>query len=218
MLDQPFLSVTIELLDGLGTVAFAVSGALVGVRKNFDLFGILFLAFVVAVAGGMMRDVLIGATPPAAMHDIHYFVIAMASGLATFFWYPRIANRTRLLQFLDAIGLALFAVVGTQKAIEYGVNPVMSALMGMLTGIGGGMIRDVLSGDVPFVLRADLYALAALAAGSVVAVGTLVGIPSIYAVLAGTGLCLFLRFMAIYRRWRAPLPPSAAIRRPEAGD
>lgn len=209
MLDQAFLSATIQLLDWLGTIAFAVSGALLGVRKGFDLFGILFLAFVVAVAGGMMRDVLIGATPPAAMRDIHYFVIAMASGLATFFWYPRIANRQRLLQFLDAIGLALFAVVGTQKAIEYGVNPIMSALMGMLTGIGGGMIRDVLSGEVPFVLRADLYALAALAAGSVVAIGALLNVPSIYAVLAGAGLCMFLRFMAIYRGWRAPLPPSA---------
>jgi uncharacterized membrane protein YeiH len=209
IVNQQLLSITINVLDALGTIAFAVSGALLGVRKNFDLFGVLFLAFVVAVAGGMMRDVLIGAIPPAAMRDIHYFLIAMISGLVTFFWSPRIAKHPNMMQCLDAVGLALFAVVGTQKAMEFGINPVMSALMGMLTGIGGGMVRDVLSGEIPFVLRADLYALAALAAGAIVAGGSFLGIPSIYTVLPGAGLCLYLRLMAIYYGWRAPLPPKA---------
>ncbi|ALV07269.1 putative membrane protein YeiH [Roseateles depolymerans] len=202
--DLPAL--TIELLDWLGTIAFAVSGALVGVRKRFDLFGVLFLAFVVSVAGGMIRDVLIGAIPPAAMMEIHYFVIAVLSGLATFFWSAHIVHYQRLMQFLDAVGLALFAVVGTQKAIQFGIHPVMSALMGMITGIGGGMIRDVLSGEIPFVLRADLYALAALMAGAVVALGHYLELPPVYPVLAGAGLCMFLRMMAIYFGWRAPLP------------
>ncbi len=198
----------LELLDWLGTIAFAVSGALVGVRKRFDLFGVLFLAFVVSVAGGMIRDVLIGAIPPAAMVEIHYFVIAVLSGLATFFWSAYIVHYQRLMQFLDALGLALFAVVGTQKAIQFGIHPVMSALMGMITGIGGGMIRDVLSGEIPFVLRADLYALAALMAGAVVALGHYLELPPVYPVLAGAGLCMFLRMMAIYHGWRAPLPRS----------
>lgn len=211
-MNQAILYTTIELLDWAGTIAFAISGALVGVRKKFDLFGILFLAFVVAVGGGLMRDVLIGATPPAALREIHYFVIAMLSGLATFFWYPRIAHQQRLMNFLDAIGLALFAVVGTRKAIEFGIHPLMSALMGMITGIGGGMIRDVLSGEIPVVLRADLYALAALAAGSVVALGSMYHLPAIYPVLAGAGLCIFLRMMAIHRGWHAPLPPATGSR------
>ncbi|WAC71269.1 trimeric intracellular cation channel family protein [Roseateles sp. SL47] len=199
-------AIILEVLDWLGTIAFAVSGALVGVRKRFDLFGVLFLAFVVSVAGGMMRDVLIGAIPPAAMKEIHYFVIAVLSGLVTFFWSSHIVHYQRLMQFLDAIGLALFAVVGTQKAIQFGIHPVMSALMGMITGIGGGMIRDVLSGEIPFVLRADLYALAALMAGVVVALGHFLELPPVYPVLAGAGLCLFLRMMAIHYGWRAPLP------------
>lgn len=205
-MSDSFPALILEMLDWLGTIAFAVSGALLGVRKRFDLFGVLFLAFVVSVAGGMIRDVLIGAIPPAAMVEIHYFVIAVLSGLATFFWSARIVHYQRLMQFLDALGLALFAVVGTQKAIQFGIHPVMSALMGMITGIGGGMIRDVLSGEIPFVLRADLYALAALMAGAVVALGHYLELPPVYPVLAGAGLCMFLRMMALYFGWRAPLP------------
>ena len=204
--DPTLLQTTIQVLDGVGTVVFAISGAVVGVRKAFDLFGVLFLAFVVAVAGGMMRDVLIGATPPAAMREIHYFVLAMLAGLATFIWYPRIARLRRSIALLDAVGLALFAVIGARKAIDYGVHPVMAALMGMLTGIGGGMVRDVLSGEVPFVLKGDLYALAALAAGAVVAGGYRLGAPPVYAVLLGAALCVFLRLMAIYQGWRVPTP------------
>jgi uncharacterized membrane protein YeiH len=200
------LPATIQVLDWVGTIVFAISGAVVGVRKSFDLFGVLFLAFVVAVAGGMMRDVLIGATPPAAMREIHYFVLAMLAGLATFIWYPRIARLRRSIALLDAVGLALFAVVGARKALDYGIHPVMAALMGMLTGIGGGMVRDVLSGEVPFVLKGDLYALAALAAGAVVAGGYRFGAPPVYAVLLGAALCVFLRVMAIYRGWRVPVP------------
>ncbi len=204
--DPALLQATIQVLDWVGTIVFAISGAVVGVRKSFDLFGVLFLAFVVAVAGGMMRDVLIGATPPAAMREIHYFVLAMLAGLATFVWYPRIARLRRAIALLDAVGLALFAVVGARKAIDYGIHPVMAALMGMLTGIGGGMVRDVLSGEVPFVLKGDLYALAALAAGAVVAGGYRLGAPPVYAVLLGAALCVFLRLMAIYRGWRMPVP------------
>ena len=200
------LARTIVVLDWVGTLAFALSGGLLGVRKGFDLFGVLFLAFVVSVVGGMMRDVLIGATPPTAMTEIHYFVISMCAGLITFYWSPQIALWQRPIRLLDAVGLALFAVVGTQKAVAYGIHPAMAALMGMLTGIGGGMVRDVLARDTPFVLRGDLYAVAALAGGAVVAIGHAVhGPPTLYTLL-GAAACIFLRLMAIYRGWRAPLP------------
>jgi uncharacterized membrane protein YeiH len=200
------LAHTIVVLDGVGTLAFALSGGLLGVRKGFDLFGVLFLAFVVAVVGGMMRDVLIGATPPAAITDVRYFVIAVSGGLITFYWAPRVALWHRGILLLDAIGLGLFAVVGTQKAVAYGIHPAMAALMGMLSGIGGGMTRDVLAGDTPFVLRSDLYAVAALAGGAVVAIGhTVHGPPTLYTLL-GAAVCIFLRLMAIFRGWRAPLP------------
>jgi uncharacterized membrane protein YeiH len=196
---------TIAVLDGIGTLVFAVSGGLLGVRKEFDLFGVLFLSFVVAVTGGMLRDILIGAVPPVAVTQIHYFLIAMCGGLITFYWYPEVTSIQRPILLFDAVGLGLFAVVGAQKAIEHGINPLMASLMGMMTGIGGGMTRDVLAGDTPFVLRSELYAVAALAGAAVVSTGHLIGIPSSYSMLVGAIACIFLRLMAMYRGWRVPV-------------
>ncbi|HEY2537993.1 MAG TPA: trimeric intracellular cation channel family protein [Stellaceae bacterium] len=203
---SPLLQSTIAVIDWVGTFVFALSGGLLAVKKGFDLFGVLFLSFMVAVAGGIMRDVLIGAVPPVAVTQIHYFLMAMGGGLITFYWYPRVTSLQHQITLLDAVGLALFAVVGAQKALEYGINPVMTALMGMLTGVGGGITRDILAGDTPFVLRSDLYALAALAGGAVVSAGYTLGVPSFYSLLLGACVCFFLRLMAIYCGWRAPLP------------
>lgn len=205
LLHGPVLHTLTNVLDWIGTLVFAFSGALVGVQKRFDLFGVLFLAFVVAVVGGMTRDVLIGAVPPVAITHIHYFLIAIAGGLIIFRWYPRVAMLQRPILLFDAVGLSLFAVTGTQKAIEYGINPVMAAILGMITGIGGGMMRDVLAGDVPSVLRGDLYALAALAGGATVSLGYVLDIEPLAPMLLGGCLCVFLRLMAIYRGWRAPV-------------
>jgi uncharacterized membrane protein YeiH len=200
-----FLQDLMDVLDWVGTFVFALSGGLLGVQKRFDLFGVLFLSFVVSVVGGIMRDVLIGAMPPAAITEIHYFVIAIGGGLITFYWYPRVASLQHQILILDAVGLALFAVIGAQKAINYGINPLMSAIMGMLTGIGGGMTRDVLAGNVPFVLRGDLYAVAALAGAAIVSIGTVMGVQPTYPMLLGAAVCIFLRLMAIYYNWRAPV-------------
>jgi uncharacterized membrane protein YeiH len=200
-----FLQDLMDVLDWVGTFVFALSGGLLGVQKRFDLFGVLFLSFVVSVVGGIMRDVLIGAMPPAAITEIHYFAIAIGGGLITFYWYPRVASLQRQILILDAVGLALFAVIGAQKAINYGINPLMSAIMGMLTGIGGGMTRDVLAGNVPFVLRGDLYAVAALAGAAIVSIATVMGVQPTYPMLLGAAVCIFLRLMAIYYNWRAPV-------------
>jgi len=202
-----FVQDLIQVVDWIGTFAFALSGGMLGVQKKFDLFGVLFLSFVVAVAGGIMRDVLIGAAPPVAIREIHYFIIAIAGGLVTFFSYPKVASLKHQTLLIDAVGLSLFAVTGAQKAIDFGVNPVMVAILGMLTGVGGGMTRDVLAGDVPFVLRSDLYAVAALAAGAIVAVGHVLGVAPLYPMLLGASVCIFLRLMAIYHGWRAPVAP-----------
>ncbi len=201
----PDLAGAIAPLDWIGTFVFALSGGLRGVEKAFDLFGVLFLAFVVAVAGGIMRDVLIGAFPPAAITEPHYFLIAIGGGMVTFLWYPRIAALRQRIQFFDALGLGLFAVIGTQKAIAHGINPLMAALMGMLTGIGGGITRDILAGDTPYVLRSELYALAALAGGAVVVLADRLGAPPLAGMLAGAASCIFLRLMAIYRGWTVPV-------------
>ncbi len=204
-MDAQLLQQLTVALDWLGTFVFALSGGLLAVQKKFDLFGVLFLSFVVAVAGGIMRDLLIGAVPPVAINEIHYFLIAIAGGLITFYAYPKVASLKQQMLLLDAIGLGLFAVLGAQKAIEHNINPLMAAVLGMITGIGGGMLRDVLAGEVPSVLKSDIYAVAALAAGAIVAGGYALAVPEPYPLLLGAGVCIFLRLMALYRGWRAPV-------------
>lgn len=184
-----------------------MSGGALAVQKRFDIFGVLFLSFVVAVAGGVTRDLLIGAVPPAAVADWYAFALAMAGGLITFFGYPLVRALRRPVLLLDAIGLGLFAVTGAQKALTYGIDPVMAAVLGMITGIGGGMMRDLLAGEVPSVLRTDIYAVAALAAGGVVALGDALALPPLGSMLAGAALCVFLRVMAIFFGWHAPVAP-----------
>ncbi|HEX5325296.1 MAG TPA: TRIC cation channel family protein, partial [Acetobacteraceae bacterium] len=129
-----FPPVLMASLDGAGTFVFALSGAVLAIQKRFDIFGVLFLSFVVGVVGGMTRDVLIGAVPPAAIANWHDFAIAIGAGLLTFFAYPRIESLSREVLVLDALGLSLFAVTGAQKAISYGINPAMAAVLGMISG------------------------------------------------------------------------------------
>lgn len=192
-------------LDLAGTFVFALSGATAGVKNRLDLFGVLVLSFAAGNAGGVVRDLLIGATPPAAIKDWRYLAVSLLAGIATFS-RPFIIDRLRnpVLLF-DAAGLGLFAVAGTEKALASGLNPVMAAVLGMLTGIGGGMTRDLLLTEVPAVLRADLYAIAALAGAAVVVVGTAMRLPAIALTIAGAALCFWLRLMAIRRGWRLPI-------------
>jgi uncharacterized membrane protein YeiH len=196
-------------LDLLGTFVFALSGAAAGVKSKLDLFGLMVLAFAAGNAGGITRDLLIGAVPPAAISDWRYLAVSLLAGLVTFFWYPDIDARRRPVLLFDGAGLALFAVTGTQKALTAGLNPVMAALMGMLTGIGGGMLRDVLVNETPTVLRADLYAVAALAAGVAVVAGHLLGFPAFAGMIVGALLCFWLRVMAIFRGWHLPIAGTA---------
>lgn len=199
------------VLDLFGTFVFALSGALVAVRRGLDLFGVLVLSFAASSAGGITRDLLIGATPPAAIEDWRYLGVSLLAGLLTFYRYSAIERMRNPMQLSDAAGLALFAVAGAQKALAYDLPPGMAALLGMLTGIGGGMLRDVLVSDIPAVLRAELYAVAALAGAGVVVVGDMLHMPPTATTLTGAGLCFGLRFMAIRYGWRLPVarPPDA---------
>jgi uncharacterized membrane protein YeiH len=197
------------VLDLIGSLVFALSGAVAGVKNRLDLFGLMVLAFATGNAGGITRDLLIGAVPPAALTNLHYLWISVFAGLAAFFWYRKINVQGKPILYLDAAGLALFAVTGTQKALAAGLNPVMAALLGMLTGIGGGIVRDVLVNQTPVVLQSDLYAVAALAAGAVVVMGNLFRLPSFLGMLIGSALCLGIRLLAILRGWHLPMarPP-----------
>ena len=205
---MPSSEILLLIADLVGTFVFALSGAPVATRKQLDLFGVLVLSFAASSAGGICRDVLIGATPPAALRDWRYLAVAMGAGLITFFWAPLIERMKTPVRMFDAAGLGLFAVAGAQKALDYGLNPVMAALLGMLTGIGGGMLRDVLLADVPMVLRADLYAIAALAGATVVVVGIAMGLPSAAVMFAGALLCFVLRMLAVRRGWHLPVAHS----------
>jgi uncharacterized membrane protein YeiH len=196
------------VLDLLGTFVFALSGASAGVSRRLDLFGVLVLSFVAGNFGGITRDLMIGAVPPAAISDWRYLAVSLLAGVVTFYWVPVVDRLRASVLLFDAAGLALFAVSGTQKALAFGLNPVMAALLGMLTGIGGGMVRDVLVAEIPTVLRADLYAVAALAGAAVVVAGNLLHLPSTAATIAGAALCFGLRLMAIRRGWHLPVARS----------
>lgn len=191
-------------LDVIGTFVFAISGAASGVKSRLDVFGVIVLAFVAGNAGGMIRDVLIGAVPPAAINNWPYFAASLTAGLVTFLCHLDIARVQRIVLWFDAVGLATFAVSGTQKALAFEVHPIAAALLGMLTGIGGGMLRDLLVNEIPVVLRADLYAVAALAGAVVVVAGHLFGWRSTPTAVAGAFVCFAMRFIAIRRGWNLP--------------
>ena len=200
-----FLRTLVLVLDLCGTFAFALSGAMAGVRRRLDLFGVLVLSFAAATFGGIARDLLIGATPPAALQDWRYLAVSLTAGAIVFFWSSLIEKLRNPVRMLDAMGLALFAVAGTEKALAFGLSPAMAALLGMLTGIGGGVARDVLLAEIPAVLRSDLYAVAALLGAGIVAGGSLLNLPVLVTALAGGLACFSLRVAAIRRGWRLPV-------------
>lgn len=199
------LRTLVLILDLCGTFAFALSGAMAGIRRRLDIFGVLVLAFAASTFGGITRDLLIGAVPPAALKDWRYLGVSLAAGLLAFFWSSLIDKLRNPVRMLDAVGLSLFAVAGTEKALAFGLSPVMAALLGMLTGIGGGLARDVLLAEVPAVLRSDLYAVAALAGAATVVGGHVLDLPIIVTSIAGGFVCFGLRVTAIRRGWQLPV-------------
>lgn len=201
------LKTLVLVLDLVGTFVFALSGALAGAKHRLDFFGIMVLSFAAGNFGGITRDVLIGAVPPAAIHDWRYLAASLTAGVVTFFWHRVIERLRSAVLVFDAAGLALFAVAGTQKALAFGLNPVMAALLGMLTGIGGGMMRDVLLSEVPAVLRSEIYAVAALTGASVVVAGQMLLLPSAIVAIVGAALCFGIRMLAIRRSWNLPAAP-----------
>ncbi len=195
----------VTAIDFIGTFAFAISGATAGARKGLDLFGVLVLAFAAATAGGIARDTMLGATPPVALVDGRYLAVSALAGLLTFYRYDTIERLRNPVQLFDAIGLGLFAVIGAGKALAYGVGPVGAVMLGVLTGIGGGIVRDVLVMQVPGVLQRELYAVAALLGAAVVVCGDALSLPATPVAVAGAVACFALRFMAMRYGWQLPV-------------
>lgn len=201
---------TLVVLDLVGIFVFSISGALVAVRKDLDVFGALVLAGTTGLGGGFLRDVLIDAAPPAALSDWRYLLVPVAAGMLTFRFHPTVGRMERTVNVFDAFGLSLFCVAGALKAMDYGLGPVPSALMGMVTGIGGGMLRDLLAGRVPVIFRGELYAIPALAGAFVAVLGIRADLPVVLVSVAGAGVCLSWRLLAIWRHWQAPMPSGPA--------
>jgi uncharacterized membrane protein YeiH len=189
----------------VGTFAFAISGATLGVRKQLDLFGVLVLSFATATAGGIARDVLIGAIPPAALVDWRYLAVSISAGLITFYGYQGVARLSHPVQLFDAVGLGLFAVTGAGKALAFGMGPSGAVLLGMLSGIGGGIARDLLVAEIPNVLRREFYAVAALLGATCVVAGDALGLAAKPVAIAGASICFVLRYLAIRRNWQLPV-------------
>ena len=207
MIDDSPLLLSLELA---GIFVFAISGALVAVRKHLDVFGVLVLAGATGLGGGFLRDVLIDATPPKALEDWRYLLVPVAAGLITFVFHPALGRMERVVNVFDAAGLGLFCVTGALKALEFGLGPVPAALMGMVTGVGGGMARDLLAGRVPVVFSSELYATPALAGAAWTVFAHTQGWPVAFVALPGVVLCFGWRVLAILRNWRAPIASGSA--------
>jgi uncharacterized membrane protein YeiH len=204
--DSPLLLV----LELLGIFVFAISGGLVAVRKHLDIFGVLVLAGTTGLGGGFLRDVLIDATPPAALADWRYLLVPGAAGLLTFVFHPALGRMERLVNIFDAAGLGLFCVTGALKALDHGLGPIPAALMGMVTGIGGGMVRDLLAGRVPVIFSSELYATPALAGAAWAVFAHEEGWNLWVVAWPGVLVCFGWRVAAILRNWRAPIASGPA--------
>ncbi|NES12890.1 MULTISPECIES: trimeric intracellular cation channel family protein [Micromonospora] len=207
-------STALLFADLTGVAVFAASGASAAVAKRLDLFGVIFVGVVAALGGGIFRDLVIDEVPPLAFADWRYAVTAAVTAAAVFWLHPQLARLRTTVLVLDAAGLALFTVTGTLKALDAHVPAVGACMIGMLTAIGGGLGRDLLTGEIPVVLRREIYALAALAGSVVVALLSAYGQAKAAPLTCAAVFVFALRLVSLRRRWSAPV---AALRPPRTG-
>lgn len=194
------------VLNLAGTVAFGISGGLAGVRACLDSFGVVVLAAVVAMAGGIMRDLLLGVTPET-IRDYRFLTAACAAGVLTLVAHHQLERLRRPVLVLDAGGLALFCVTGTATALDHGMGPVAAVVLGAMTGVGGGVVRDVLVREIPVVLHTGLYAIPALLGATVVSIAFEAGFRGVTFPILGAVLCLVIRLAALHYDINLPHPP-----------
>ncbi|NDZ77528.1 trimeric intracellular cation channel family protein [Streptomyces sp. SID10853] len=205
MLHDLFNTSVQHALDLVGIFVFAISGALLAVRKNFDVFGIAVFAEVTALGGGLFRDIVIGAVPPAAFTDLGYFITPLIAAALVFFLHPEVERIQAGVNVFDAAGLGLFCVTGTTKAYDYGLGLTASAVMGLATAVGGGVLRDVLANETPSLVRwdRDLYAVPAVVGATMVALFIRFDLLSTTTGCVAALTCFVLRLLALRFHWRA---------------
>ncbi|SCL22082.1 Uncharacterized membrane protein YeiH [Micromonospora rhizosphaerae] len=207
-------STALLVADLTGVAVFAASGASAAVAKRLDLFGVVFVGVVAALGGGIFRDLVIDEVPPLAFADWRYAATAAVTAVAVFWLHPQLARLRTTVLVLDAAGLALFTVTGTLKALDAHVPAVGACMIGMLTAIGGGLGRDLLTGEIPVVLRREIYAVAALAGSIVVALLSAYRHANALWLTAAATLVFVLRVVSLRRQWSAPV---ATLRPPRTG-
>jgi len=191
--------------DIAGTFVFAVEGAMAAVNNDLDLIGIMVLAFCTALGGGIVRDVLLGALPAASLRDWRYPTIVLSTAIGVFFLHSVVGRiPEHLIQILDAAGLAIFAIAGTQKAMLYRMSPLVAVLLGTITGVGGGTIRDMFLAQIPKVLQFEIYASAALLGSALMIALRRLKVPATWAAAAGATFCFTLRVVSLWRHWNLP--------------
>lgn len=202
-----FGTVVPHYLDLAGIFVFAVSGALAAVRKRLDVVGMAVLAEITALGGGILRDLVIDAGRPAAFTRLSYVLVPLAAAAIVFFWHPQVARILPAVTVFDAAGLGLFCVTGTIKALDNGLSPVHAALLGVCTAVGGGVLRDMLSGQIPAVLYdRQLYALPAMLGAAVVAAAHALERTGAAVSVGAVVLTFALRMLAVRHGWRTPRP------------
>ncbi len=200
-------------LDLTGTFAFALNGALTAVRAaRLDIVGVVALGMITAIGGGIIRDVLIGDVPPATFRDWRYLTVAACGGLLAFGFSRRLDKLLGPITVLDAAGLSLFAVTGASKALGFGVGAGQAVILGVVTAVGGGTLRDVMIREVPSVLRSGLYAIPALLGATITVVTERLHVYGIPAALGAAAACFGLRMLGVQLNLNAPLPPGQAER------
>jgi uncharacterized membrane protein YeiH len=194
-------------LELAGTFAFAISGATAARKRNLDLFGICAIAFVVACGGGIIRDLCIGAIPPAGLTNWQYLVVAVTATGLTVGLFSVVERLNRPVLFFDAVGLSFFAVTGAQKALHYGYNGEVAMLLGITTAVGGGVIRDVMLNRVPLILEKEIYASAALIGALIVVSGDqLQWASEDWVSIIALSVCFTIRILALSFHWNLPTP------------
>ena len=191
-------------LDLAGTFAFAISGAAAARARGLDWFGVFAIAFTVACGGGVLRDLCIGAVPPAGLTDWRYLAVAVAAALMTMVANSLVVRLAHPVILFDSLGLGLFAVTGAQKAVLFGHNAEVAVLLGVVTAVGGGLMRDVLLNRVPVILQREIYALAALVGASIEVAGEYFGWLSSGRTWVALMACFALRFLSLRYKWNLP--------------
>lgn len=195
-------------LDLAGTFAFGLNGAFTALRTaKLDIVGVITLGMITALGGGIIRDVMIDSLPPATFRDWRYLAVAAAGGLVAFVLGTRLSRVARSITVLDAAGLSLFAVTGASKALDFGLGALQAVILGAVTGVGGGTLRDVLVRQVPTVLRSGLYAIPALIGAAITVITIRAGVYGIPAALAAAAACFSVRMLGVRFDLNAPTPP-----------